>query len=89
MSKQRHLREAYRHPGFVPQAILRSVDFDLEAFGVSLVRRRKKRSAACAAKPSEVSTISGCIGRAIWIVPNVASSSSFSFEGLCVGVARR
>jgi len=86
MSKSRHLRDAYRQPGFVPQATLRCVDFDPFAFGVSLVRRRKKRPAECAVARIGASTISGRIGRAISIVPSVAFSSSSSFEGFSVGV---
>ena len=39
----RRLRDAYRHPGFVPQAVLRSIDFDIEALVVCLSRRRKKQ----------------------------------------------
>jgi hypothetical protein len=86
MSKSRHLRDAYRQPGFVPHATLRVVDFDRFACGLALVRRRKKRPAECAAGCIGVSTISGRIGRAISIVPSVASFSSSSFEGFSVGV---
>jgi hypothetical protein len=86
MSESRQLRDAYRQPGFVPQATLRGVVFDPFAFGVALVRRRKKPSAECAAESIGPSTISGRIGRAISIVPSTAFSSSFSFEGFSVGV---
>jgi hypothetical protein len=86
MSKSRQLRDAYRQAGFVPQATLRDVDFDPFAFGVSLVRRRKKRSAECAAGAIGASTISDRIGRAISIALSVACSSSSSFEGFSVGV---
>jgi len=89
MSKTRHLRDAYRQPGFVPEAALRIVAFDPFAFGVALVRRRKKRAAECAAACIEPSTISGRTGRATSIVPSVASSFSFSFEGSSVGVVAR
>jgi len=86
MSKQRHLREAYRYPGFVPQAILRCVDFDPLAFGVSLVRRRKKRSAACVVGSIGASTINDRVGRETSTALSIAPSSSFSCEGFSVGV---
>jgi hypothetical protein len=85
MSESRQLRDAYRQPGFVPQATLRGVDFDPFAFGVALVRRRKKRFAECAAESIGRSTTSGRIGRAISIVLSAASSSSFSFRGFSAG----
>ena len=89
MRKTRHLRDAYRQSGFVPHATLQFVAFDPFAFGMVLVRRRKKRSAECVAECIEPSTISGRIGRAISIVHSNASSFSSSFEGSSAGVAKR
>jgi hypothetical protein len=77
MSKVDHLRDAYRHAGFVPQATLRSVAFDLDAFGVALVRRRKKRSAECAAVFREASTTKGRTGH---VTSTALSESSISFS---------
>jgi hypothetical protein len=87
MSKTRHLRDAYRHPGFVPQAVLQAVDFDPHAFGVALNRRRKKQSAEHAVRPVGLSTTSGCIGRAISTALSGESFLSFSFVGFSVEVA--
>jgi hypothetical protein len=86
MSEVDHLRDAYRHAGFVPQATLRGVDFDPDAFGVGLVRRRKKRSAECAVVLREVSTTKGRTGH----VTSTALSGPFIcsslFGGFCVRV---
>jgi hypothetical protein len=86
MSKTRHLRDAYRHPGFIPQAILQAVEFDPHAFGIALTRRRKKRSAEHAVGPLGAFTISGCTGRAISTVLSGESFLSFSFVGFSVEV---
>jgi hypothetical protein len=85
MSEIRRLRDAYRQPGFVPRAALRGVEADPAAYGVSLVRRRKKRPAERAADPRGASTISGRMKPAISIVPSVGSIFSSSFEGFSVG----
>jgi hypothetical protein len=89
MSKSRHLRDAYRQPGFVPQATLRSLHSDPFAFVVSLVRSRKKLGAECAAAPIGASTINGRIGRATSIVPSTESSFCSFFEECSVEVAVR
>jgi len=89
MRKTRHLRDAYRQSGFVPHATLQCVAFDPFAFGVTLVRRRKKHSAECAVECIEPSTISGRIVPGTLIVPSGESSFSSSFEGSFAGVAKR
>jgi hypothetical protein len=79
MSEKRNLRDAYRQPGFVPRAILQDVDFDPEAFGVLLSRRRKKQSVAFAGDRIEVSTIKNSVGCATWIVQIGMSTWSCRF----------
>ena len=86
MSKVDHLRDAYRHAGFVPQATLRGVDFDPDAFGVALVRRRKKRSAECAVVFRGVSTTKGRTGHVTSTVLSGLSISSSLFGEFCVKV---
>jgi hypothetical protein len=88
MSKNRQLRDAYRQPGFIPFAVLRSVDFDVEAFAVRLARRRKKRFAACVGEGIGVSTISGFSSSATSTARIGAFTWSFSFEGFFAGIAR-
>jgi hypothetical protein len=63
-----NLQDLYRHPGFVPQATVRHLDFDLEAIGLRLVRRRKKRSAASVDGSMRASTISNRVWSATSIV---------------------
>jgi hypothetical protein len=77
MSKVDHLRDAYRQVGFVPQATLRSVDFDRDAFGVALVRRQKKRPAECAVVFREASTTKGHTGH---VTLTALSEPSISFS---------
>jgi hypothetical protein len=69
MSHPRNLQDLYRYPGFLPQATVRSLDFDLEAFGLHLTRRRKKRSAESVGVSIPVSTISSRAGSATSIAP--------------------
>jgi hypothetical protein len=87
MSENWQLRDAYRQPGFRPFAILRSMDFDVEAFGLRLSRCRKKRPAVFADKRSEASTISEFNGSATSTARIDESIWNFSFEGSYVGVA--
>jgi hypothetical protein len=81
MNEKRNLRDAYRQPGFVPRAILQEVDFDPEAFGVSLSRRRKKQSVAFADDRIEFSTIKKSAGCVTWIVQIGMSIWSCRFAG--------
>ena len=57
--KNRQLRDAYRFPGFVPQAAVRGVFGDSKAVVVKLTRRRKKRDALNAANVVAATTIIG------------------------------
>jgi hypothetical protein len=56
MRKTLRLPDAYRFPGFRPEAIVRGVFGDLKARIVSLRRHRKKRPVAPVANPIEAST---------------------------------
>jgi len=55
-SRQRRLLDAYRFPGFCPQAVVKGVFGDPKARVVTLVRRGKKLSAAAAAGSSRAGT---------------------------------
>jgi hypothetical protein len=60
MRKTLRLRDAYRFPGFRPEAIVRGIFGDPKARIVSLRRRRKKRPVAPAANPiAPITTASG------------------------------
>jgi hypothetical protein len=61
------------------------VDFDPRAFGICLVRRRKKRSAGSAVSPLEATTTRSPIALATSTVLSTVSVSSSSFEGFYVG----
>ena len=79
MSKTTSLRDAYRHPGFVPALRARTADDDPDAFVVSLRRRRKKTSAAVADAWSTVPTITSCgaLVTSIAVADPSLSNSSF------------
>jgi hypothetical protein len=87
MSEVLRLRDAYRHPGFSVLSSLRSMPFDLDAFGLHLRRRRKKRSAVRADEASVGSTISGRTGSAISTARTNTSIWSSLFEGFSAEVA--
>ena len=55
--KNRQLRDAYRFPGFVPQAAVHGVFGDPKAVIVKLTRRRKKRCAVAVVNGVAVTTI--------------------------------
>jgi hypothetical protein len=57
MAKFTSLRDAYRHPGFVPMARIQSIENDSSALVVPLRRRQKKWFAAHAVKDNSTSTI--------------------------------
>src|SRR6185437_528088 len=57
MAKLKRLLDIYRFPGLVPQPKVRGIFGDPLAVVITLVRRRKKRSAAHADKPSSPTTI--------------------------------
>ena len=56
----RRLLDAYRFPGFRPQATIKGVFGDPKARVVSLVRRGKKQSAGVAGKRSRAGTTAKC-----------------------------
>jgi hypothetical protein len=88
MSKTTSLRDAYRHPGFLPALRARTDDDDPDTFVVSLRRRRKKTSAAVADAWSTVPTITSCGAPATSIAVVDPSSSNSSFvASLVLGAA--
>jgi len=81
MNKYRTLRDAYRFPGFVPQATLRSIDVEFAAVVLPLTRRRKKRLAESAAEYSAASTTKSPGRSAIWIAATDTSIWNYSCDG--------
>jgi hypothetical protein len=88
MSKTTSLRDAYRHPGFVP-ALRAEADTDNpDTFIVPLRRRRKKTSAGVADAWSTVTTITFCAGPATSIaVADLSSSNSSFVASIALGAA--
>ena len=79
MPKRHSLRDAYRHPGFVPALTVR-VDPDApEVYVLPLRRRQKKRSAAPVGFLLGVLMTTLFAGRVTWIVAVIRSSWSSIF----------
>ena len=74
MAKFTSLRDAYRHPGFVPMARIQSIEDDSSAWVVSLRRRQKKWIAARAVNDITASTIT-TVGKPV--------TSTAEVEGFC------
>jgi len=87
MTKTRQLRDVYRFPGFEPLSSLHGVFGDPYAVVVTLLRRRKKRSAEPAARPSRSSTISDLDESAICRAATNASTSPSRSDAFCAGGA--
>jgi hypothetical protein len=88
MPKNHSLRDAYRHPGFVPAMTVR-VDPDIpEVYVLPLRRRSKKRSVARVGFPLGALTTTSFVSRVIWIAALIRSSWS-STSAVCIvhGVA--
>jgi len=84
MSNNHSLRDAYRHPGFVPAMTVR-VDPDIpEVYVLPLRRRSKKRSVACVGFPLGALTTTLFVSHAIWIVAVIRSSWSSTSAALIV-----
>jgi len=81
MSKNHSLRDAYRHPGFVPALTVRIEANAPEVYVVSLRRRQKKRFAVNAAFPLGAFTTILSASRAIWI----AAVIQFSLSSISAG----
>lgn len=76
MPKTHSLRDAYRHPGFVPSMTVR-VEPDAPAdYVLSLTRRQKKRSAASAVFPFAALMTTSADAPAISIAPATPSTSN-------------
>jgi hypothetical protein len=88
MSQHLNLQNLYRHPGFLPQATLSILDFDLEAVGLRLTRRRKKQSAESVDVSIATSMISNRVGSATSIVRIDASTWNCPSDGFSVVIAR-
>jgi hypothetical protein len=84
--KRRRLVDAYAFPGFRPRALVQGIFGDPQARLVSLVRRGKKRSAACAARRTGAGTIGVYGGYAICPVGHIGFTWSWKF-GACTAAA--
>ena len=88
MAKLKRLLDIYRFPGFVPRPKVRGVFGDPLAVVISLQRRRKKRSAGSADRPSASTTTSGHAASAICLVAtNVSTLASRHAGSIAPGVA--
>src|SRR5262249_42173729 len=83
------LLDAYRFIGFRPLAHLQGVFGDPKARVVTLVRRSKKRPAACADECTWAGTIAADGECAICPAGRIGSTSSSRFGGCFAGVAQR
>ena len=88
MPKTHSLRDAYRHPGFVPAMTVRVEPGAPADYVLSLTRRQKKRSAASAGYPFVALTTTPADAAAIWIAPATRSTSnSISAASIARGAA--
>ena len=85
MPKTHSLRDAYRHPGFVPAPTARVEPGAPTDYVLSLTRRQKKRSAASAVFPFAALTTTSAVAAAIWIAP---ATRSFSNSNSAASIAR-
>ena len=85
MPKNHSLRDAYRHPGFVPATTVRIEPGAPADYIVSLTRRQKKRSAATAGCPFAALTTTPADAAAIWIAP---ATPCFSNSNSAASIAR-
>ncbi|MBI3301100.1 MAG: hypothetical protein HYZ72_03340 [Deltaproteobacteria bacterium] len=88
-AKQKRLLDAYRFIGFRPLAHLQGVFGDPKAGVVTLVRRSKKRPAACADEGTRAGTIAADGECAICPAGRSGSPSSSRFGGCFAAVAQR
>src|SRR3990172_4187 len=95
-AKQKRLLDAYRFIGFRPLEQLHGVFGDPKARVVTLVRRSKKRPAACADDCTRAGTIAAdgewggsarSVLRGVWDLPRVRGSAGV-LPTLCGGEAR-
>ena len=84
MPKTHRLRDAYRHPGFVPAMTVRVDDDAPDVFVLPLHRRQKKRSAAPVFIPPEGLTTTSFASRAISIAAGMPSISNSNFAASIV-----
>jgi hypothetical protein len=88
MAKTTSLRDAYRHPGFLPAAQVEADRDDPDAFVLPLRRRRKKTSAVVADAFSPVTTITSRAAPVTSIVVGERSWSNSSFAAsIALGAA--
>jgi len=76
MPKSHSLRDAYRHPAFVPALAVRVEPGAPADYVLSLTRRQKKRSAATAVFPFAALTTTIAASPAIWIAAVTRSTSN-------------
>jgi len=77
MPKRKRLLDIYRFLGFVPQPTIRGIFGDPLAVVITLQRRRKKRAAESAGKPSAPTMTSGHAASVIYLA---AISGSISLS---------
>ena len=85
MPKTHSLRDAYRHPGFVPAPTVRVEPGAPTDYVLSLTRRQKKRSAASAVFPFAALATTSAVAAAIWIAP---ATRFFSNSNSAASIAR-
>jgi hypothetical protein len=88
MANFSRLHDLYSFPGFTPAATVRGVAGDPYAVVISLRRRRKKLTVACAGSAINPSTISHGERHATSIVVAAASTWSFPFAASSVASAK-
>jgi hypothetical protein len=84
MSKTATLRDAYRHPGFVPQVGIRVDERDSDIFVLPLHRRRKKTPVGVADESCLAITTTSYAEAAISTAVGEKSSSNSSSAGSIV-----